>query len=49
MSRRSKVVTEQDELFGDIEVEKSGFKSLYGTGMIENQKVILCKTLTLAL
>ena len=23
MSRRSKVVTEQDELFGDIEVEKS--------------------------
>ena len=25
MSRRNKVVTEQDELFGDIEVEKSKF------------------------
>ena len=27
MSRRNKVVTEQDELFGDIEVEKSKIRS----------------------
>lgn len=30
----------------DIEVDRDGFKSLYGTGMIENQKVILCKPQT---
>lgn len=30
----------------DIKVEKNGFKSLYGTGMIQNQKVILCKPQT---
>ena len=26
-----------------IEVERSGFQALYGTGMIEDNKVILCK------
>ena len=30
----------------NIEVNKSGFKSLYGTGIIENEKVILCKPQT---
>ena len=30
----------------DIEVNKKGFKSLYGTGTIENEKVILCKPQT---
>ena len=30
----------------NIEVEKKGFKSLYGTGIIENEKVILCKPQT---
>ncbi|MCI9064049.1 MAG: aminoacyl-tRNA hydrolase [Clostridia bacterium] len=30
----------------DIQVTKSGFKSLYGTGIIENEKVILCKPQT---
>jgi len=30
----------------NIEVNKNGFKSLYGTGIIENEKVILCKPLT---
>lgn len=30
----------------DIEVEKKGFKSLYGSGVIENNKVILCKPQT---
>ena len=29
-----------------IKVEKKGFDSLYGTGMIENEKVILCKPQT---
>lgn len=30
----------------NIEVEKKGFNSLYGTGIIENEKVILCKPQT---
>ena len=30
----------------DIKVEKQGFDALYGTGMIENEKVILCKPQT---
>ena len=30
----------------DIKVEKQGFNALYGTGMIENEKVILCKPQT---
>ena len=30
----------------NIKVEKKGFDSLYGTGMIENEKVILCKPQT---
>ena len=30
----------------NINVEKRGFQALYGTGMIENQKVILCKPQT---
>lgn len=30
----------------DIEVNKKGFKSLYGTGIIENEKVVLCKPQT---
>ena len=30
----------------NIEVNKNGFKSLYGTGIIENEKVILCKPQT---
>jgi PTH1 family peptidyl-tRNA hydrolase len=30
----------------DIKVEKQGFKALYGTGIINNQKVILCKPQT---
>ena len=29
-----------------IKVEKKGFKSLYGIGIIENEKVILCKPQT---
>lgn len=29
-----------------IKVEKNGFDALYGSGMIENEKVILCKPLT---
>ena len=29
-----------------IDVEKKGFKSLYGTGVIENEKVILLKPMT---
>lgn len=29
-----------------IKVEKKGFDSLYGTGIIENEKVILCKPQT---
>ncbi len=29
-----------------IEVERSGFQALYGTGMIEDNKVILCKPQT---
>lgn len=29
-----------------IEVNKNGFKSLYGSGIIENEKVILCKPQT---
>ena len=30
----------------DINVQKKGFKSFYGSGMIENEKVILCKPQT---
>lgn len=30
----------------DIDVNKTGFKSLYGQGKIENEKVILCKPQT---
>lgn len=30
----------------NIDVEKRGFKSLYGTGVIENEKVILLKPMT---
>ena len=30
----------------DIKVEKQGFNALYGTGIIENEKVILCKPQT---
>ena len=30
----------------NIKVEKKGFNSLYGTGIIENEKVILCKPQT---
>ncbi len=30
----------------NIDVEKRGFKSIYGTGIIENEKVILCKPQT---
>ena len=30
----------------DIKINKSGFKALYGTGTIENEKVILCKPQT---
>ena len=30
----------------NIEINKSGFKSLYGTGIIENEKVVLCKPQT---
>ena len=30
----------------NIDVNKSGFKSLYGKGIIENEKVILCKPQT---
>lgn len=30
----------------NIEINKSGFKSIYGTGTIENEKVILCKPQT---
>lgn len=30
----------------DIEVNKNGFKALYGSGIIENEKVILCKPQT---
>ena len=30
----------------NIDINKSGFKSLYGTGVIEGEKVILCKPQT---
>lgn len=30
----------------DINVNKSGFKALYGNGVINNEKVILCKPQT---
>lgn len=30
----------------EIDVEKKGFKSLYGVGQIENEKVVLCKPQT---
>ena len=30
----------------NIEINKSGFKSIYGSGIIENEKVILCKPQT---
>ena len=30
----------------DIKIEKSGFQSLYGTGIIQNEKVIICKPQT---
>ncbi len=30
----------------DIEVERKGFKSLYGMGIIENKRIILCKPQT---
>ena len=30
----------------DIKISKSGFKSIYGTGIIEKEKVILCKPQT---
>lgn len=30
----------------NINVEKNGFKALYGSGLIENEKVILCKPQT---
>ena len=30
----------------NIEINKSGFKAIYGTGTIENEKVILCKPQT---
>ena len=30
----------------NIKVEKKGFKALYGTGIIQNKKVILCKPQT---
>ncbi len=30
----------------DIKVEKNGFQSLYGSGIIENEKVMLCKPQT---
>ena len=30
----------------NIKIEKKGFNSLYGTGIIENEKVILCKPQT---
>lgn len=30
----------------NIKVEKNGFQSLYGSGIIENEKVILCKPQT---
>lgn len=29
-----------------INVNRSGFKAIYGTGIIENEKVILCKPQT---
>ena len=30
----------------NIKINKSGFKSIYGTGTIENEKVVLCKPQT---
>lgn len=30
----------------NIEINKSGFKAIYGTGTIENEKVVLCKPQT---
>ena len=30
----------------DIKINKSGFKGIYGTGLIEDEKVILCKPQT---
>ena len=39
------VINELSEKF-NINIDKKGFKALYGIGMIENQKVILCKPQT---
>ena len=39
------VINKISEKYG-ITVEKKGFKSLYGIGKIENEKVILCKPQT---
>jgi len=39
------VINKISQKYG-IEVNKNGFKSLYGTGIIENEKVILCKPQT---
>ncbi len=30
----------------NIDINKSGFKAIYGTGIIENEKVVLCKPQT---
>ena len=30
----------------DIKINKSGFKAIYGSGVIENEKVVLCKPQT---
>lgn len=39
------VVNKLAEKYG-IKVEKRGFQALYGTGIIENEKVIICKPQT---
>ena len=39
------VINKLSELY-NIKVEKKGLDSLYGSGMIENEKVILCKPQT---
>ena len=39
------VINKLSEIY-DIKVEKKGLDSLYGSGMIENEKVILCKPQT---
>lgn len=39
------VINELSEKY-NIKVEKKGFDALYGTGIIENEKVILCKPQT---